>query len=405
MKTYDNQYNILLKGYDVAMIPEGENPQYYRVILDENGVEVFNDDVLNIHQGEDFNESHLRDIAQAAIDIFEADRGTLGEGAGALQEDSSVMAKIKASLSKKASVGLDETDIEWFNSFKGTTYESQAYDLIKNYLELSYLTDVDSTATELYERRSDIQYQMCVLDLDRIKEQKFITQVIVVKGSKQAYVYTEFEDIENFLDRFAGNPKENEAVKLVKSYLEISEEIDKHAKETEALWDEYTDVQDQMKSLQMEMAYSNALDKVPTTGLEAYPAMAQDVAELMEGVSMDEPLLPTDPASVLAKRSFNEVEPVADRVQELGEIHEGLQTAEVEPPENQTFNEGDQIVLTKEFKISRWGISKVYPKGTKGRIDSLYDRQAEFYMVMLIDPKNERVSLTRVPSKILKKSK
>ena len=45
--TYDSDYQILLRGYEVVVKPSVENPNYYTVTLDENGAEVFNRDIPN----------------------------------------------------------------------------------------------------------------------------------------------------------------------------------------------------------------------------------------------------------------------------------------------------------------------------------------------------------------------
>lgn len=390
--TYDKEYTMLLRGFEVAIKPS-ETEGFYTVTLNELGSEVFNEDVPIA--GTDIDEiSLLNNTAQAAIDMFEASRSTLGQGAGAM-----------IATKKIASLCCDYSD--WFMRMKGTPYEDTAYGLIDQYLlALRGTGNINSVElAELCERKRDLTYQLQKLDLERIRSLPAGTQIIIIKGTKVSYLY-ETEAIEEYLSNFSGCPLESEAVKLVKEYLEVQERINDLDSMSADTWDAIDDIEYQMDQLSIEALQSQIVDKIPTEGIEAFPNMAGDLAELMEGISLEEPLIPMA-NEILAKnrkKSFEEVEPVEDRIQELGEFHKGLDPAEAleDISENKTFNEGDKVSLTKEWNVPGWASEKKLPKGSKGIIDSLYDRQAEFYMVRVILEKG-RTLLTKIPSKILKK--
>ena len=95
--TYDKDYQILLRGYDVTIKPS-ETENYYTVSLEEGGSEVFKRDIPNASTDPDETEEQvLEDVAQAAIDIYESERGSLGMGA---------QAKRKRSMKKKSYLPL-----------------------------------------------------------------------------------------------------------------------------------------------------------------------------------------------------------------------------------------------------------------------------------------------------------
>ena len=74
----------------------------------------------------------------------------------------------------------------------------------------------------------------------------------------------------------------------------------------------------------------------------------------------------------------------------LVKMHEGVDVAEVSIDEH-PFNESERVELSKEFTYRTWGGTNKLPKGTKGIIDSLYDRAGEYYYVRTDEGKHVKV--------------
>jgi len=535
-KTYDDAYEILLNGFFVSLAPNPGRPNYYTVTLEENGAKVYITDIPNVSQDDgEIEEKVLNDIAKAAIDMFEAERGTLGLGAGAKSKKGK-----KGGKMKKHAYLINCRFDNWYMNFKGTAYEQQAYDMLSKYIDMNYNLSSDTKLNDINKRLGEIEYQLSKLDLERMRKLPMATQIIIVKaaGLKKRSYYGEVESIKEYLDRFAGNPMESQAIKLMKQYIELLEEQEIISKEMNAKYNDLYAFEAQMEDLSMGAMYSNVLNRIPTEGLEAFPNMAGDIAELMQGVEMDTPLVPTSMGSVLAKtadkalnqatysfsvklanwfedeikkvmpdvsddewltywedvvapyfvriveaspsvsaskrskrlkkglklddidtqgldfvvknfmdsikdnssyssvkaivadltvelvrffanlyqesssfeltgkkkRSFEEVEPVEDRINELGEYHEGLDIAEAEYPDNKQFEIGDSVSLSKKVEVPCAMGLKEMPKGTKGIVESLFDAGNLVYNVMLFDEDDKGVS-AKVPASSLTKSK
>lgn len=571
-KTYDKEYELLLKGFECKVVPS-ENDGYYTVTIKENGAQVFEQEIPNVSQDleNESEEKVLQDVAQAAIDIFEAGRGTLGMGAGAKaarkasNEADLIKAvkacdieAVKAALASGAdpsyndnepikiafssdfvnsvnvnnykriaevlikagadpsTIKFDETsdlykggkrkksmrkhssyyDLagreDWYMQFKGTTYEQQAYELLKQYIEASYATyeypELEAANAEMKE----LEKQLELLDLERMNKAPMATKIIIINASsilKKAHFY-DTECIRDYLAKFEGDPMEAQAVRLMKQFVESKAKYQEISKATEDNYKVISELTFQMDTLAMEMLSQDIDKRVPTEGIEAFPNMAGDIAELMQGVSLEEPLIPmsgtlaskkkraadqsklemlveelfnmvrggfidsyfkkktipmdpneafqhlieteeltpeearfvkntynswADDPEILKdedldmplpkisrriKRSFQEVEPVADRIIEKGIYHNG-QPAEAEVPDKDMYSVGDKVTLTKEFTCMN-GMPVSIPKGTKGVIESLLDRSYECYSVRLM-PEDSRTIVTRVPADILKK--
>lgn len=81
---------LLLSGFDAIISPSEDIPDAYHVVLEEGGAQVYETDIpVNLDEFEGDNEdldgsdALLEEVGKAAIDLFEAERGTLGQGAGA----------------------------------------------------------------------------------------------------------------------------------------------------------------------------------------------------------------------------------------------------------------------------------------------------------------------------------
>jgi hypothetical protein len=72
-------------------------------------------------------------------------------------------------------------------------------------------------------------------------------------------------------------------------------------------------------------------------------------------------------------------------VVELGQIHEGLDPAEV-PLKDFPFSIGDKVTLSKAFSMPIWGGGTTeLAKGTKGVVRNLYDGHGDAFMVCTED--------------------
>lgn len=402
IQTYDEEYNIVLKGYDVAIVPSDQGPGFYYVTLYEQGDDVFKEDVpMPEPQPGETEEESIQNLAQAAIDLFEASRGTLGEGAGA---EMTAKKRIKA-------CGLNYGHEDWFMGFKGTPYEDTAYNLLKNYyaLELEQ-TGQDDVLLELYDQEKELEHELKMLDLERMKSVPPNTQIIVIQG-KKAY-FGEAEMYREFMLKFKGDPLESKVVQALNKLLDVKQQIRTHEEGQESFWDQFADLERQMEALSEEALQANVLDKIPTEGIEAFPNMAGQVAELMEGVELDEPLEPMMPNPLQASRRAQMTPPeepddtyaqewqsVEERIVEMGKDHEGLDPAEVT---HESFSDGDRVKLKKKLEVPgpMNGVKKIFESGATGYIDSLYDRHGDCYMVTF-----DNGGLVKVPVDALTKAK
>lgn len=420
-KTYDTEYAVTLRGFKVTLMPSKDIEGYYDAKIKENGAEVFKQSIPNIYNEEGDSEKKMLDnVANAAIDIYESSRGTLGMGAGAKQKKSRRVSMV--------SVYNVQDREEWYMQFKGTQYEPMAYEMLGNFIDLTYNQYLKNPRREeLLERQREVVYELEKLDLERLKNAKANTKIIMIQGSikKRSYIYDP-ESVKDFMAKFIGNPLESKVILLLKELMEIKEEL----QNIELLSDEtYKDIEslnNQMYALQMEALQAEIEEdlnsRMPTEGYEAFPAMATDIAELMEGVSLEEPL---NPMMIQSKkkaiqeerlpyknrrrempfyrrmRGFQDAEPVEKRIIDRGKYYETAEPAFVKIPKDKRFEVGDEVSLKKSLKPDN--VTLTFPKGTKGRIESVIDETGIDYYVSLETVLGKR-SIIRVPAKILKKS-
>lgn len=408
--TFDDEYTITLQGYDVSVLPSEVGDGYFHVVVTEEGAEVYTNDIpAPIQQEELTDEAMMQNVAQAAVDFFEASRDTLGEGAGAKM----------SSQKKKAffyGLGICEYRKEWFNSLKGTPSEDMAYNLLSSYIDLDYeLSNKESIAAELYEKKTDVLYQLAKLELEHMKNSKPGREIVIITASLRKDACWNAAEMQAFLDQFIGCPLESQVMLLVDELLEIEEQIRAAEKNEEPNWDQLHELEQQMDSLAMDQFHRDLEECLPTSGAEAFPNMAGEVAELMQGVEMDAPLdpmmMPADPMMPFASKkkakmegedetreeSYQEWEPVDERIEEYGEAHEGLDPAE---RDEGPFALGDNVTLSKEFEAPGplTGVHFEFPKGTKGVIDGLHDDHGNCYDVCLEDGRT-----VKIPAEFLSK--
>lgn len=405
-------YSTLVSGFDVE-IQFGEDGQTADVELFEAGASVWDTQIdltPFLNEGEDtYTEDLISAAAQAAVDLFESERDTLGQGAEALT--------IEGSNMRKHSFYQVFEHEDWYMSFKGTVFQEQATELLESLLDLGAATG-QSDQQELnaaYTAQSLLEYQMAKLFFEKMKTDPGGQTVIVINANKQAFYG--IHALEDWLAKFVGHRLEPQAVAYAKEYLDLSAKIDNlHSAETDT-YETENELRFAMEELKLQLMQANLDQMLPEDGPDVAPELMNDLFELAEGVDFDEPLVPVSEVPVsLYKTPIDQTQVFmaskkaeADdedgglgpiEVQELGQLADGLQIAEI-PIDEYPFNVSERIELNKEFEQILWGgITKKIPKGTKGTVDDLYDRAGDFYMVRFDDGR-----LVKIPYEYLKRLK
>lgn len=363
-------HEIVLQGF-TASLNSTEDPDVIRVDLYEDGNQVYETEVPVDIETEDgtslYTDDVLNYVAQAAIDLFEAERGTLGQGAG-------VMAMKKKS-------GLWELqDLEdWFLKFKGTGFEDQAASLLEQKLGIQLERSLSGNPNaDLYQERAQIEHEMAMLNLERLRESENKTIIIIQGRAKiKSYYDGQTSMIEDYLNKFIGDKRENQALKLVQEYLDVDKQINGAEAGNDDFYDRENEIDNLMEDLSIQLLQQNVMEVAPDEGAEALPNMASDMAELMEGVSLDVPF-----GEMSAKVAAEEEKEKKEEPEDLGEKRDDLDPAEVPEEERMVWNDGQHVKLKREVVQNLMGgMKKKYPKGTKVIIDSLYDRHGDYYLV------------------------
>jgi len=380
----DNTYDLVLGGFDID-VRETEDPAIMHVILSEGGNVVYEEDIpINI-EGEDLLlEDIMNYAAQAAIDLFEASRGTLGEGA-------QMLAKSKKACCWFTSVEYEE----WFSQLRGTPYAEQALILLEELLELQVPKSYDKELDDLHTRKREVESELDQLNFERMKTSKGNEKIIIIQASKPRIGFNNYDWVEGFLDKFVNHRLEPQVIMLIQELMEVDELIHNAYANQDDKWEREEEIRNAMADLTLQKTKNEVEERLPQTGIEIAPEMAADVAELMEGVSFEEPL---EPLIALNKDDEDQFE-YEREVEELGQMHNGLDPAEIPQDELLTFGPGNSVKLKNDIVVPLWGgIKKTVEKGTAGWIDSLFDGHGDKYYV-----RTEDGSLFVVGRKDLKK--
>lgn len=285
--------NLLLSGFDVIISPSEDIPDAYHVILEEGGSQVYETDIpisLDEFEGDnedlDGSDALLEEVGKAAIDLFEAERGTLGQGAGATD---------MAARTKRACFESMYWE-EWYYNLKGTQYEDEATNLLEQYLRSfepdQYQSDF---AEDLYIKIDEIYHQMDMLNFERMKTSEPEQIFVLVQGRAKKSFYDHLY-IEEYLDKFINHNLEAKAVELVKQLLDVEVQIDNQINVSEEKWKERENLQNAMQELSMVALQADLEARTPEieSPIEVAPNMAADIAELMEGVDLEEPIEPLE---------------------------------------------------------------------------------------------------------------
>lgn len=434
----ESGYKLIFRGFD-ASVSETDDSMVYHVILSESGNKVYEHDVrINIEGEELLIEDIINYAAKATIDLFEAGRGTLGQGARSLgvKADKMKSAQSISMVQPTVCYFLQSSQYEsWLNQLKGTPYEQQAILLLDQLIESNIPGATNTELDELYKNKDQITYDLDKLNLERMKTSKPNQQIIII----QAKTACDLDWVEGFLNAFKDNRLEAQAILKVKELIDITSAINLASAKNEDKWKQQDDIRHQMNELLALKTKSDVDARLPETGIEIAPEMAKDVAELMEGVSFAEPLQPMF-ASKRGQDDFEEdseafdlgfgdaehggsiegnpydsgtkeydswlagfkesrrherklkaqedkdpfyVEEFGD---ELGKKHEGLDPAEVPEEDRFDFQVNDKIKLKNEVVVPlRGGTTLIVEKGTKGWVTSLWDEHGDKCLVKLED--------------------
>jgi len=412
MKKHSQEvYSTLVSGFDAEVV-FAEDGSTADVDLFEGGAPVWSTTVdltPFLDEGETiYTEDLISDSAQAAVDVFEAERDTLGQGAEALTAEGNKMQKTSFYEA------MDWED--WYMSFKGTVFSDQATELLESYLDTfapNSDTNPNAELDKTYQELRELEYNMNKLYFERMKSDPGGQTVIVINAKKEGCYGV--HGLEDWLERFSGHRLEPQALAYAKEYLDTQAKIENLEATTEDQWNTRNELRSAMESMKLELLQMHLDETLPEDGPEAAPGLMNDLYELADGVEFDEPLEPLSELPVQMSEDITEEtafgmpaarkkaeadevtgnEPV--EVAELGQ-DDGVQIAEV-PIDEHPFNVSERIELSKEFEQVLWGgITKKIPKGTKGKIDDLYDRNGDFYLVRFDDGR-----LSKVPYEYLKR--
>lgn len=287
-----NTFTTMIRGFEVT-VEAGDTENVYKVhVVEGDGVPWTAELPIDLDgfvgENEDLDGSNelLTFVAEAAVDLFESSRDTLGQGAGALE-----VAAMKK-RSQNIVIGCMSTPWQdYYLQLKDTPFAGKAEELIKQYLELS-LEEPCFEKPELDELRKEKQqliYDLNMLELDLLKSSPEQQMILIVGSRKRAYLGE--VDIPLYLDIFAGSPLESEAVNILKGILDIEERIQslEDSEDYTAHWKRLNSIEMQLQDLILTAVGQNAPLGCPT-GMDSAPNMANDIAELMEGVDLHTPL-------------------------------------------------------------------------------------------------------------------
>ena len=448
-----NTFTTMIRGFDVT-VEAGDTEDMYKVHVVEGGGVPWTAELpidLESFEGntEDLDGSNelLNLVSEAAVDLFEASRNTLGQGAGALEA-------VAMKRAQGINIGYGGIWQDYYLQLKDTPFEAQAVELIKQYLAIQ-MKEPEDPAKELRNQRSKLVYDLQLLELDMLQNSPEQQTILIIQGHKKACGYG---DVSYYLDMFAGSPQESAAVSKLKELLDLEERLNQ-AEEEDSWSEQYKQqsaIELQLQNLVLQSIEQNAMPA--QTGIDSAPNMANDLASLMEGVDLHAPMaskraqeddwsewmpiselkwythndqydieksedgtmfrafkLPTwmddvkktqggdyDMENSLpegafqirnsgSRRSFEEFDSAEDRETQGGEIRHDLDTSLIDP-EDYKFDPNQKVTLNKKLEIMiGGGVPVTLNKGTKGVIESRYDGEGDYYYVRFEDGQIARV--------------
>jgi hypothetical protein len=275
-------FNLLTRGYDVSIESAEDEKDSYKVTVQEGGgvgFEVIIPVNLDEFEGEnedlDGSDALMQYLGDAAVDLYEAQKGKLGEGATLHEE---------ASMKRRAYYDSMQWE-DWFMSLKGTPFEQQAAQMLQEYFEVSSRMGAqDDTLAALRIEEQKIIHDLNMMNLERMKRAP-AGGVIIIRAARRSACWG-LHDVEEFLARFVGDPQEAAAISKVRELLDIQERMNT-ASNGNDYYREHTSLERKMHDLALQAMQQNVQSP---TGMEGAPNMANDLASLMEGVDLNAPL-------------------------------------------------------------------------------------------------------------------
>jgi hypothetical protein len=383
-----SDYSLLVSGFDVGL--DFVDDATIKVEVSEAGVPVFNDTIdASVFIDED-NDTYTEDLinaaARAAVDKYEASRGTLGEGAG-----------VTAMRKKSYFVMLDWED--WYQSFKGTPFQEQATTLLDSYLQTfqpeSDESDTNIQLAVLNKKTRELEYKMDQLLFEKMKADPGKQTVIVINA--KVACSSDLHPVEMWLNKFENSKLEDQALALAQEYLDTKSKMQVVQRTESDMWKTRDELRMAMGELNLQALQQRLQVNKPTEGPQLVPSMMNDLAELAEGVSFDEPLEPMSEFKfpVASKKAESEdQEDVKVEVIENGQLNGDLGA---EGPKELPLAIGDTVSLKKTYTQPLWGgATRDLEKGLSGVVESITDGVGDCYYVRF------DTILVKVPTEYLK---
>lgn len=277
-KTYDEEYTLVLKGFDARVVPSAEEPGSYDVELYESGVKVFEDTLPTPLGSEGLTPSATVNlIVQIAIDFFEAGRGTLGLGAGCMVE--------KKSNSKVGCVNFSLPPCleEDFRSLLCTEQENLAKNLLQQFVfnEIEVM-NVQAKLAELSSKHTKVFQDLLLLDLERALTCKDMNVEMIVLASMVT------DDVDAYLSKFKGTKFEVKALQLCAFAMDVFKEMSELEARLGCLLDKSIDLSCQMDELKTEALADSIKNDLQELNLDLLPEATKSLMDLSEGVSSSE---------------------------------------------------------------------------------------------------------------------
>jgi len=279
-----DSFTTIIRGFDVLVEPSDTEGTYLVSVTESSGlpwqveIPVNLDDFEGENEFLDGSNEILTYVSEAAVDLFESQRGTLGEGAGALEA---------TAMSKKRAYSESMYWEDWFYKLKGTPFEQEAVALLEQLFALDLESDeYDKELSAQWDEESKICHELNMLNLERMKAAPADQIVIVVQGSRKTSCWG-VDSISEFLDCFAGDPLEGAAIAKVRELLDVRDRMNNV--ECAGTWKKRQEIERQMEDLLLSALQQN-VHETPMSPVEKAPNMADDLAELMEGVDLQTPL-------------------------------------------------------------------------------------------------------------------
>ena len=361
-------YKLILKGYDVTVQNSEAGDGFYTVSLSEGDSPVFSAEIpVDREEDEDvLIEDVINFAAQAAIDLFESQRGTLGQGAGALE----VQAMLKNAC-VDSWFGLSEECKNALDVLKGSPFDEQAFGLVQQIVELDYNQKAITQGNpEIQISMDKVCKNLTLLELELFKSRPKGTEIIIIKGIKKyALDSWELASIKEYLDQFIGSNLENKALMLMQDYISLKKQTIEGERNEESYLTQRSELSLALNNLVLENLQNQVEVKMPDFGVDAFPKVTQDVVSLMENVEVEDPNIF---GGMFASKSAFHEDTTEKPIENLPAPEEGDWEEDYKRKE---FKKHDKVTLSKDLVVAQFGAEKVVPKGTSGKVNGLFDGQ------------------------------